>query len=96
MRCFAERELKMRLMIFAIHDTKGEVFRSPFYQRTHGEAERSFKQLLDDPQSMVNKYPEDFDLYHLGEYDERTGKIFPLESPKHVLKASILKQNFTQ
>lgn len=77
----------MELKVFSLRDTKGGVYHQPFYQRSHGEAERSIKQLANDPQSMVSKYPEDYDLYYLGTYDDQTGVIKPEDSPQHVLKA---------
>lgn len=76
----------MFLKAFSIRDTKGEVFNTPFFQKTHGEAERSFKQLINDDQSMPSKYPEDYDLYFVGEYDDSTGTFKPLDTPQHVVK----------
>jgi len=36
---------------------------------------------------MVAKYPEDYDLYYLGEYNDQNGLISPLDTPQHMLKA---------
>ena len=80
------------LKAFAIRDSKAEYFNTPFFQKSHGEAERSFKQLTNDNQSTVSKYPEDFDLYYLGEYDDNTGTLAALESPQHVTKAIHMKE----
>lgn len=85
----------MQLKIFSIRDSKGEVFNTPFYQKTHGEAERNFRQLLSDEKSLVSKYPDDFDLYYLGTYDDQTGKFNSLDTPQHVQKAILLKQKET-
>jgi len=81
----------MVLKVFSIRDSKGEVFNTPFFQKTHGEAERSFRQLINDEKSMVFKYPDDFDLYYLGEYDDHTGKLKALDAPQHLHKAVLLK-----
>jgi hypothetical protein len=77
----------MQLKVYSLRDSKSEIFNAPFYKHTHGEAERDFKSLVNDEKSMVNKYPEDYDLYHLGEYDDNTGKITPLDTPQHLCKA---------
>lgn len=77
----------MLLKIYSIRDSKSEVFNVPFIKSTHGEAERDFRSLVNDQQSTVNKYPEDFDLYYMGEYDNNTGKLTPIDSPQHILKA---------
>ena len=81
----------MILKVFSIRDAKAEVFNSPFFQKSYGEAERNFRQLVTDEKSMVSKYPEDFDLYYLGDYDDNTGVIEPLDTPKHIMKAVALK-----
>nr|AVQ10164.1 nonstructural protein [Gokushovirinae environmental samples] len=77
----------MRLKIFTIRDSKGETYNTPFFQKTHGEAERNFRELVKDEKSMVAKYPDDFDLYYLGEYDDTNGNIISLETPQHMVKA---------
>lgn len=77
----------MILKIFSIRDQKSEVYNTPFYQKTHGEAERNFQQLVSDDKSTISKFPEDFDLYYLGEYDDNTGVTKPLDTPQHVAKA---------
>ena len=77
----------MKYQIYSIRDSKGEMFYPPFFQKTPGEAERALSQLVQDPKTIVAQYPEDFDLYQLGEFDDVTGKILSLSTPQHVLKA---------
>lgn len=77
----------MELKIFTIRDSKGEIFHPPFYCKTHGEAERTFRELAKDPNSLISKYPEDYDMYALGTYDNNTGKIAAIDTPQHVVKA---------
>lgn len=83
----ATKELQVQLKIFSIRDSKAEYFAPPFFQQNHALAERMFRTATNDPQSQVNKYPQDFDLYYLGTYDDQTGKIQVLDSPEHVIKA---------
>lgn len=77
----------MQLKIFSIRDAKAEMFNPPFFKKTHGEAERDFHQLCKDEKSMPAQYPEDYDLYYVGTYDDQTGKIDCLATPQHVTKA---------
>lgn len=77
----------MDLHAYSIRDKKGEMFSPPFYQATHGLAERAFTKAATDPQSNVNQYPGDFDLYHIGTFNDQTGKFSPLDSPVHQLSA---------
>ena len=77
----------MKRKIYSIKDAKAEIYHLPFFQNTHGEAERSFSKTVNDPQTTLNQYPEDYDLWYLGEYDDAEGKIERLETPQHVIKA---------
>lgn len=78
----------MILKAYAIRDSKAEMYNVPFFNKTHGEAERNFKQLVNDEKSMVHKYPDDYDLYHIGQYDDDKGVLIALSTPEHILKAS--------
>lgn len=83
----------MLLKIFSIRDSKGEMYNQPFLKKTMGEAERDFHQLCQDEKSMVWKYPDDFDLYYLGDFDDQSGKLSSLATPQHIVKAvQVLKQ----
>lgn len=77
----------MKLRIYSIYDQKSEVFNTPFFQQTHGEAERSFRSAVNDEKTLFSKYPEDYDLYYIGDYDDNEGKIKPEPSPQHMVKA---------
>lgn len=83
----------MILKMFSIRDMKSELFNPPFYAITLGEAERNFQSLVNDKQASINQYPEDYDLYYVGEYDNNTGKTQPLDTPQHLVKAVQLLKN---
>lgn len=83
----------MELRAFSIYDAKGEIFNTPFFKKTIGEAERDFATLCKDEKSMPGKYPDDFDLYEVGRYDDCTGKFVALETPRHLIKAVQLLSN---
>lgn len=73
--------------MFTIRDAKAESFHNPFFQLSHGEAERSFRTAVNDEKTQLHKYPEDFDLYYLGEFDTNNGTFQSLDTPQHVIKA---------
>lgn len=77
----------MILKAFSIRDQKAEIFHPPFYHKTHGEAERSFRTAVMDEKTQLNKYPEDFVLYSVGEYDDNTGVFKSKDTPEPVLRA---------
>lgn len=86
----------MKLKVFSIYDAKAEIFNTPFFNKTIGEAERNFEQLVNDGKSTVYLYPEDFDLYHLGDYDDNSGKLATGETPVHLIKAIQLHKKPSQ
>lgn len=77
----------MNHKVYSVRDSKGEAYLPPFLQKTHGEAERSFKDLANNKDTFIAKYPEDYDLYWLGEFDDQSGKYMPLDTPQHMIKA---------
>lgn len=81
----------MKLNAYSIRD-QHIAFNLPWFARTHGEAERKFQDLINDKQSYVSKYPEHYDLYWIGEFDDETGVITPMDTPRHMAKAVNLVQ----
>jgi len=77
----------VELKMYSVRDAKTEIFNPPFYKKTHGEAERDFTTLCRDDKSQVAQYPEDYDLYFLGTYDDVSGRIDSLDTPQHIIKA---------
>ncbi len=82
----------METKLFSIRDTKGEIYNQPFFKFTHGEAERYFREVKADEKSLVNKYPEDFDLYFIGSFDSQTGILKGSDTPQHIVKAIAFNQ----
>lgn len=87
-----KREQRMNLNVYSIRDAKAEVFNPPFFKKTHGEAERDFTTLVNDEKSTVFNYPEDFDLYYLGVYNDSTGRLAPIDTAQHLVKAIQVKK----
>lgn len=77
----------MLTKMYSIRDQKAEVYNTPFFSRTHGDAERTLVRLANDPQSMIAQFPLDYDLYYLGDYDTDTGKLTPVSAPQHIAQA---------
>lgn len=75
------------LKAFTVRDQKAGTYNPPFFKKTHGEAIRDFHTVCNDPQSLINKFPEDFDLYQVGEYDQSLGILIPFDTPQHIEKA---------
>lgn len=78
--------------MYSVHDSKAEIFHPPFFKHSHGEAERELTTLVNDNKSTISQYPEDYNLYFVGEYNDQSGVITALATPHHVAKAALLKK----
>lgn len=69
---------------FSVFDATAKFYSTTFPFKTIGEALRSFSTTAQDPKSQIGQYPKDFSLYHVGEYDDQTGKYTNLNQPVHL------------
>lgn len=65
----------MLMQIFAIYDSKAEVYNKPFYELTIASAIRAFSDAANDTQTAFAKHPADYTLFHIGTFDDATAKI---------------------
>lgn len=65
------------MILVTIHDTKADLHYKPNTARTPGDFVRSVQMEAKNPDSMIHKYPADYDLVVLGSWDEATGTITP-------------------
>lgn len=68
------------LKLFTVYDSKTETYLRPFCLLTKGEAIRGFSETSNDPQSQICKYPADFTLFELGEFDDQTATLKPYDA----------------
>lgn len=75
----------MNLFVVSVRDRAADVFGQPMFVVSIGGAVRSFADEVNrvDPQNVLNRHPEDFDLYVLGSFDDNTG-AFTTESPRQI------------
>lgn len=69
----------MTYLVFSILDTKSHLYGPPFYSRHTGEALRNFTELVNDDRSTVSKYPSDFQLVQLAEFNDEDGVFNPIK-----------------
>ena len=63
----------MKLKMYAIHDNQAEIFMRPMYFNTEGLAKRAFLNALVSEESEISRFPADYALYEIGEYDDENG-----------------------
>lgn len=62
----------MKLRLYAIKDELSE-FEPPWACEDDAQAKRTFRYRVDTTKMMADN-PEDFSLWHVGEYDTKTGE----------------------
>lgn len=70
----------MRMSVYSVYDTKAEAFLQPFFAPTHGSALRSFADAAQDEKHQFHKHAADYNLFHIGYFDEEKGILSPLET----------------
>lgn len=83
----------MTLKMFSIRDLKAGAFMAPYCKPSLGEGEREFMTLVRDERSSLNKYPEDFQLFYIGDYNDSDAKVVLLNTPQHMIDAKQCVRN---
>lgn len=78
------------MKIVAVRDAAMGEYMSPFIVQNVGMAIRSFGDEVGKDDSPLNKHPEDYELFEIGEYDPSTAKIVSYE-PKQLARATQYK-----
>lgn len=75
----------MKHEICAIRDRAVDAFLRPFFATHLGGAKRSFRDEVNRaaPDNAMHAHPEDYDLYHLGSFDDNTG-LFESHTPRQI------------
>lgn len=76
--------------LISVYDAKAEAFGKPVAVNSTGVAIRSFGEAVNDTTTEYSKFPEDFTLFSIGEYNDSTGKISS-HRPKSLVLALALK-----
>lgn len=65
----------MTRMLFTVFDSAARAYLQPFFSSTVEEAIRSFREAVNTEGHQFNKFPEDYALYCVGEFDQATGVL---------------------
>lgn len=78
----------MKLQIYAVYDKKAESFNSPVFFQNDALAQRGYQTVCRDKSTLFYSHPQDFQLYHVGDWDDREGLIRPIMPPRLVAELS--------
>lgn len=96
MKLFNRENNNPTKLIYSVYDSKIKAYGQIFLQMSEGEALRSFTDIVNDPQSIFNKHPEDYTLFEIGTWDYTEGKINCHNTPKSIIKASTVLKPLAQ
>lgn len=67
--------------VFGAFDLKARIYLTPAYDRSKGQALRSFSDACGNRDHVFAKHPEDFELHHIGVFDDETADyvVTPLD-----------------
>lgn len=82
----------MIYQIIAICDRAAVVYGVPSFVASVGGAIRGFADEVNrkDDNNMFYKHPEDFDMYHVGTYDDSNCSFSLLEEPRQIARGKDL------
>ena len=69
----------MMVEMFIIYDSKGGLYNKPFCFINRQVALRAAADLMADADSEIRRHPEDYSLWHIGQYDDVEGQIHLFE-----------------
>lgn len=79
----------MKYHVIAVRDIVADVYNVPMFVPHLGGAIRAFGDACQaEGRENIQMHPEDFELYHLGEYDDNTATIEMLTKPKQIAVGS--------
>lgn len=79
--------------MFTVYDSKADTYLRPFSMRTRGEAIRGFITTLNDETTEMGKYPADFTLFEVADFDETKCEISAYPAIQNLGNGLHLKQS---
>lgn len=73
----------MIFKLVSVKDTAVQAFQALGQVRTTGEANRAFRDLINNPDNkQMFQHPSDYELYLVGEFDDQEGTVNSLQKPE--------------
>lgn len=69
----------MEYNVYTIRDNNAEYYLQPLFARNDNEAKRIFGMAVKNPDTMISQYPSQFELFHIGTWNEVDASITPCD-----------------
>lgn len=63
--------------MYTVRDSKAAAYLPPFFAVNSATAIRMMQDTANDPSTLFHKHPEDFQIFFIATFNERTGEIIP-------------------
>lgn len=67
--------------VFVVRDNATNASENPMFFPAVGAAKRAFMDAVNKPETAYNRHPDDYTLFHLGQYDPFKMEFHPLQAP---------------
>jgi hypothetical protein len=82
----------MELSLYSVRDNKVSAYGKPFPEANNIQATRGLQIAVNTKEIQLSIFPEDFDLYKVGVFDDQTGEI-TTQKPEFIISAvSLVKK----
>lgn len=75
--------------MFSVYDTKAQAYLPPFILPNTQMAQRVFGDCINSESHQFHHHPDDYILFHLGAFDDASGKMMPHQPDKVSLGSGI-------
>ena len=81
----------MTQLLFSVYDSAADLFLPTWHASNIEVALRRFRKTVNTPAegNPINEYPEDYTLFHVGEFNQETGEVISLATP-HSLGVAVI------
>ncbi len=76
--------------VYTVLDAAAERYLTPFFSGTVEEAIRSFREACSSEGHQFAKFPEDYSLWKVGEWEAETGVLTPVAGQKLAMATSFV------
>lgn len=70
----------MIFQVMVVYDSKARSHLMPMFVVHVEVGQRGFADAANDPTTVIGRNPEDFSLFHIGEWDDEIAEMKPFES----------------
>jgi len=80
------------MKMYSIYDKKMGSYMVPMFVKHIVEIQRNMIQVMSNEKSLVAQFPTDFEVYLLGEFNDKTGELTLKSKPEFQFNASDLTE----